>query len=404
MNKIDSKRIFYFVTNACQTIYMFNNPTPTPSNEQDRLNSLTELDIDYLDLHDKFKDLARLAAKIAGTEISMINLIDSFTQWTVSNYGLTLEQMPKDESVCQYTITKDSYFEVPDLSADERFKDKFYVTGPAQLKYYLGIPLTTKDGNHIGALCVIDSTLKALSPEKIELLKLVASEIMSRFYFLKTIDSLKHELTVSQEIQKKISHDIRGPIAGIIGLTTLIHEQGESNKMNEVLECMQLIRKSGASILTVTDEILNGDRPVNLKADTLNLRLFKNKLERLYLTQAVNKKIKLLISINERNSQLLFLKSKLLQITGNLITNALKVTPENGTIEVDLDLIVEATNNLLKITIQTPSIPEDKEKNYEQRQSTVKKLVESIHGQFNTICHTGKGPLTEVILKQYYMS
>lgn len=386
------------------TTGMFKNQSPTISNEQERLHSLIELDIDYLDLHEKFKDLTLLAAKIAGTEISLINLIDSLTQWTVSNYGLTIEQMPRTDSVCQHTITKDSYFEVADLSQDERFKEKLYVNGPAQLKYYLGVPLTTKEGQHIGTLCVIDSKVKSLDPEKIDLLKIVASEIMNRLYLLKTVDSLKHELTESQEVQKKISHDIRGPIAGIIGLTGLIYEQGKSNNMDEVLECMQLIQKSGKSILNLTDEILNGDRPINLKADTFNLRLFKHKLERLYLQQGINKNIKLKVSINEKNGQILFLKSKLLQIAGTLITNAFNFTPVHGTIEVDLDLIVEATNNLLKITVKESDIEPGKENWYENEQLKVKKMVESIHGHFTTFSLKGKGPTTEVILKQYYLS
>lgn len=383
---------------------MFKNTPPIPSNEQERLNSLTEFDIDYLDLQDNFKDLARLAAKIAGTEISLINLIDSLTQWTVSNHGIDIEQMPRTDSVCQYTITKDSYFEVPDLSADERFKDKYYVQGVDHFKYYLGVPLTTTDGQHIGALCVVDRKLKSLSAEKIELLKIVASEIMSRFYLLKELDSLNHELTESREVQKKISNDIRGPIAGIIGLTGLIYQQGKENHIDEVLECMQLIQKSGRSVLNLTDEILNGDRPTDLKPNTFNLRLFKNKLERLYLPQANDKNIRLLISINERNGQILFLKSKLLQIAGNLITNAFNFTSENGTIEIDLDLVVEATNNLLKIKVKETKIEAGKEKQYEHGLSKVKKLVESIHGNFTTHSQIIGSPVTEVTLEQYYLS
>jgi hypothetical protein len=73
---------------------------PFPENEMDRLLSLSEFDLDYDNLEDNFKDLTRLAAKVAGTEISLINLIDSFTQWTISSHGLDIAQMPREESVC----------------------------------------------------------------------------------------------------------------------------------------------------------------------------------------------------------------------------------------------------------------------------------------------------------------
>jgi hypothetical protein len=88
-----------------------------------------------------------LAAKIAGTKISLINLIDTYTQWTVANFGLPIEQMGRDESVCQYTILNNESFEVKSLSSDDRFKDKFYVVDNPNLEYYLAflwqLPMVT---------------------------------------------------------------------------------------------------------------------------------------------------------------------------------------------------------------------------------------------------------------------
>lgn len=77
---------------------------PIPDNENSRVFELSELDLDYTDLKDHFHNLTKLAARVAGNEISLLNLIDSFTQWSVANYGLEIEQMPREESVCQYTI------------------------------------------------------------------------------------------------------------------------------------------------------------------------------------------------------------------------------------------------------------------------------------------------------------
>jgi len=46
-------------------------------------------------------------------------------------------------------------------------------------KYYFGIPLKTDKGNNIGALCVVDRNEKDLSPEKIELLKIITGNLIS---------------------------------------------------------------------------------------------------------------------------------------------------------------------------------------------------------------------------------
>jgi hypothetical protein len=120
---------------------------PIPVNEDERIWALTEFDIDYSDSSVLLKDLVELAAKIAGTKISLINLIDTYTQWTVANFGLPIEQMGRDESVCQYTILNNESFEVKSLSSDDRFKDKFYVVDNPNLEYYLAflwqLPMVT---------------------------------------------------------------------------------------------------------------------------------------------------------------------------------------------------------------------------------------------------------------------
>ena len=153
---------------------------PMPDNEMERLLTLSEFDLDYDNLTEGFKDLTHLAAKVAGTEISLVNLIDSFTQWSLASFGVDLKQMPREESACQYTIMSDQPFEVPDLRKDDRFHKNPIVTGPLNLRYYYGLPLQTKEGVNIGALCVLDTDLKSMTPEKVELLEIIAQNVVKR--------------------------------------------------------------------------------------------------------------------------------------------------------------------------------------------------------------------------------
>jgi signal transduction histidine kinase len=379
-----------------------NFTEPVPSNEEERITNLAEFDIDYSNIESNFKDLAHLAATIAGTDISLVNLIDSVTQWTVSSHGLDLTQMPREESVCQYTIANEGPFEVLDLSKDDRFSERFYVKGPLDLKYYLGIPLSTAEGVNIGALCVLDTQMKPLSQEKIEMLKIIASEIVNRLKAMKTITHLKQQVVKAKEIQKKVSHDIRGPVAGIIGLTGLIIQQGPNNNLDEVLECISLIQQSGKSILEVADEILYGDNVEPVIVEEFNLQLFKEKLEHLYNQQARNKDITFDIRVNERNRQIPFLKNKVLQITGNLVSHALRCTPTGGWIRVDLDLAVEATNNILKIKVQDSADFSDR-KDPDVVLTMVKQLVESLDGTFKLLSDPEKGSMIETQIPQHYL-
>jgi len=327
---------------------------PIPENEYERVLKLSDFDLDYSNFQDKFKDLAMLAASIAGTSISLVNLIDSYTQWTLSNYGLDIEQMTREESVCQYTIKYDEKpFEVEDLSKDDRFKDKFYVNGNPSLRYYYGVPLVS-DGINIGALCVLDKDVRTLSVDKEELLRIIADEIVNRLKAYKAIEGLQNRVKEVQTTQNKIVHDIRGPLAGIIGLTEIITEQGEENKIEEILEYINLINKSGKSILELADEILSADRgnSVVFKSNEMDMKSFGENLEKLYIPQAKSKNIQFDVNINPRAMGIPFPKNKLLQITGNLISNAIKFTPTGGNVSVGLDMDISHSKNNLKITVK----------------------------------------------------
>lgn len=394
---------------------------PIPLNEMDRLLSLSGFDLDYAEHKDSFKDLAKLAAKVAGTEISLVNLIDSFTQWSISGHGLEIDQMPREDSVCQYTIINGEHFEVEDLRTDERFKNKFYVTDEPKLRYYYGIPLKTSDDHNIGALCVLDKNVKELTPEKVELLKIIADEIVNRLNDLKVIGKLKNSLSEAKEIQKKVAHDIRGPLSGIIGLAQLIEQQGEDNQIEEVLEFINLIHKSGRSILELADEILSADKKDIKPAahnNDFNLLVFKDKLERLFVPQARNKNIRLSVKTSFESELIPFSKNKLLQITGNLISNAIKFTPKDGLVEIDLSLeLGEQAKGTLQIKVSDNGVGIDQagidkilkgsatstggtanEAGFGFGLALVKHLIESLNGTVNIYSKPSEGTVFEVRL------
>ena len=398
---------------------------PVPENELDRLMSLTEFDLDYSSLQDNFKDLTKLAAKVSGTEISLVNLIDTYTQWSVSSHGLRIDQMPREDSVCQYTIMETEQFEVRDLSADPRFKDKVYVKSEPKLRYYFGVPLTTENGMNIGALCVLDKNEREIEPEKVELLKIISSEIVDRIKSIYVIERLKSKVKETNDTKIKVVHDIRGPLSGIIGLAQIVAEQGDKNKLEDVLHFMNLIHKSGNSILDLASEILSTEKKAltaPLQSDELNLSAFKEKLEKLYHPQALNKKIHFSVKTNSMAEKIPFLKNKLLQITGNLISNAIKFTPEQGTVEVHLDLENKGNENMLHIVVKDSGAGLDEqtiediisgktastngtkgEQGFGFGLSLVKHLIDSLKGTMDIRSKQGSGSTFSVYLPQGHL-
>ncbi len=394
---------------------MSSNNSPTPANEMDRILNLYEFDIDYSNLETTFKDLTHLAAKITGADISLVNLIDTYTQWSVSNFGLDIDQMSRKDSVCQYTILEQEQFEVEDLSIDSRFQDKFYVDSPLNLRYYFGVPLKTNSGHHIGALCVLDKNNKKLTGEMKEQLKIIANEIITKLNTIKVVKELKDKITAEQETKKRVAHDIRGPIGGIIGISDVILED---SKEQETLALATMINSSGNAVLNLADEILNEKSPdQHATNENFNLSIFREKLEKLYAPQATAKEIAFTVTHNKPLEATPFKRDKLLQITGNLISNAIKFTPAFGTVDIHLDLEQLDIQQNLTISISDSGLGIE-EQSIEtilqgKKKSTfgtngelgygfglpmVKDLVTSINGKLNLISTIGQGTRFEVVV------
>lgn len=396
---------------------------PIPKNEYDRIIELSDLDLDYSDLRDQFSDLTKLAAKVAGTEVSLINLIDSFTQWSVAKYGIELDQMPREESVCQYTIMENEPLEVDDLSADVRFRERDYVKGEANLHFYFGIPLRTSKGNNIGALCVMDKKSKELPPEKIEMLTIIADEIVDRLVFFKVINELRQRAKEASESNRKLSHDLRGPIGGIIGLAKIIEEEGDKQTIEDILDLVEMIRKGGQSVLELADEILSErseNKQDSLNSNEFNLNSLKEKLVQLYNPQAAAKNINLTVNNGSENAQIPFPKKKILQVLGNVISNAIKFTPEGGVVIVRQEYIKNDNDHKLFFTVKDTGIGISKDKisdilngtvtstngtegesGYGFGMSLVKHLIEKLNGSIEIFSEEGEGCKFDITLPLY---
>lgn len=324
-----------------------------PNNELERLIALNNLDLDYNNLEESLSDLTKLAAKIAGTKISLVNLIDHYTQWSVSSFGLKLEQIPREDSVCQYLVYEPTKkdLEIENLAEDPRFYDKSYVTEEPNLKYYYGIPLKLNEEINLGALCVLDTDYKKISPEKKEMLSIIAKEVVNRLKIFKAIEGLQQNIHETKKVKNKVAHDIRGPLGGIIGLAEIIQLQGDKNKLDEVLEFINLIKKSSKSLLELADDILSLDYEKKSEDKTteevFTLNTVKAKLQTMYAPQALTKSIQLEIKVEEPNAEVPIPKNKVLQILGNLISNSIKFTPIGGEITVKLELEAIGSEKLL---------------------------------------------------------
>ncbi len=187
-----------------------------PGGEAARLEALHRYDVLDTEPEEAFERITRLARTVLGMPIVLVSLIDKERQWFKSRQGLGLMQTPRHISFCNYTIRDSEPLIVPDARADPRFADIPLVVDPPHVRFYIGVPLRTRDGYNIGALCAMDTRVRELSADQIavmqDLARLVIDEMELRT--AAAIDSLTGAMSrrsfseeANRDIERARRHD-----------------------------------------------------------------------------------------------------------------------------------------------------------------------------------------------------
>ena len=107
---------------------------------------------------DSFLDeVVKIAALYFNTPICLITILDRKRQWFRARIGTDLQETPRADSFCAYSVAIGESVEVCDAQQDERFRCNPLVTGEPGIRYYAGVPLVLEGGLVLGNLCVIDT-------------------------------------------------------------------------------------------------------------------------------------------------------------------------------------------------------------------------------------------------------
>jgi GAF domain-containing protein len=208
-----------------------------PTKESARSNATHRYLEFNLDREKELQDIVRLASQLCGTPISLITLMDQDVQWIKAKLGVGVSEMPRKTSFCTHAIEEENIMVVEDATLDSRFSQLPVVAHNPHIRFYASANLKSHDGFNVGTLCVYDLEPKTLTDEQQESLTSLAnqvSHIMELDYALKT---LKKQNEVLTEIARIQSHELRLPVASIMGLMTLINEE-KSDLNGEYLDLL----------------------------------------------------------------------------------------------------------------------------------------------------------------------
>lgn len=146
------------------------------------------------------------------------------------------------------------------------------------------------------------------------------------------------------EFLSRMSHEIRTPMNGIIGMST-IAMQNLDNK-DKVEDCLEKVTMSSKHLLALINDVLDMSKiesgKVELKKEAFDFRSFLEELENIYYDLARSKGIDYKILLKDKMEVKLVGDSlRLSQILSNLISNALKFTPDKGSVKLMVSRISE---------------------------------------------------------------
>ena len=103
-----------------------------------------------------FDRIAAIAARMLSVPVALVSIVDEDRIWFKARHGLDVPQIDRAPGLCASAILNDGPWLVENASVDVRTLDNPLVAGEFGLRFYAGVPLTSKDGHNLGTLCVMD--------------------------------------------------------------------------------------------------------------------------------------------------------------------------------------------------------------------------------------------------------
>jgi len=313
-----------------------------------------------------------LASRISGTKMAYISLLDDKFQYILSQHGSELKTIKIEDSICQFAIKGNKLLVIENTRANELTKNLPQVNKENGIVFYAGCPLINRDNIKVGALCVMDTKTKSLTPTQQDVLEILAKQIMTTLEnqrglikLIKKINTnfkpaacadlnclqgelghlhdeviIQNKLITDQKLvvenankelvnfANMVAHDVRAPLRTISSFIGLHDKELQKSSVPYKKEYLDFIKKAANNLDELTNGLLDyaksGDD--SFKNENLSLNQILETVT-FNLTETIES-TKATIVIPEGNFIINGKKLRLIQLFQNLIGNGLKY--QNG--------------------------------------------------------------------------
>ena len=234
-----------------------------------------------------------------------------------------------EKGITAYVVRTRESLNIPDVRKDER-----YIFGLKGSRSELCVPIKVGD-KVIGVLDAESKELNAFAEEDQRLLETLASQAAIAIENAKLLETIKKSSELQKLFTSILSHDLKNPLTVIKGYAELI-------KMREDEKIKEYVREMEKSIKKMIDLVTNAEFYSKLQE-----KAYMKKFEKKYLEEIIKETLKELEEKSKEKNVETIYKAKgrypvdanpiLEDVFLNLIDNAIKYSPENGKIEIDIE-------------------------------------------------------------------
>lgn len=230
---------------------------------------------------------------------------------------------------------------------------------------------------------------------------------------LKQSKELQELIATKDKFFSIIAHDLRGPMAGLMGLTEIMAEELQDMPLTEIQSFTLSIRDSAANLFRLLENLLQWAKIqqglITFKPEEVSLRSIIDESLLVIYESAKNKEIEIVNCISSETT--IIADSNMLQtIIRNLVSNAIKFTPQGGKIwlssEINktqfVDISIKDTgigmsntmlNDLFRIDVKTDRVGTNDEPSTGLGLILCKEFIEMHGGKLSVKSEVDKGSI-----------
>ncbi|SDW68690.1 GAF domain-containing sensor histidine kinase [Paenibacillus sp. CF384] len=365
---------------------------------------------------DAFDRITSLAAQLLSVPLCMIMFDDEDRIWVKSSYGTDLREIERNSGLCGAAIYCSQPYIVEDVCLDNDASKEPLIDGQNGIRFYAGVPLTGRDGQHLGVLCVLDYKPRHISVEDIGILETLAQVVMDELELKRIADELRTEelrqhfskLHVSQQLAAGLAHEIRNPLTAVKGFLQLMGSRSEFRSYIEIMT------EELNQIEALTKEFILLSRPYPsvkfVKREPLSII---RQVQSVLSTEALQNGVSIEVEVEGPGNFYLYCDEQLLKrAIINVVKNGIDAMPDGGVVKVTC---VDTGNRvIIRVAdtgrgIEPERIPYLGQPYYGTKEQgiglglmTSYKIIHEHHGEIEITSELNRGTVVEISLPAIY--